>query len=82
MKFKLELEFPVFAVEFTPNKPRFIVAGGGGNTRAGVKNTALLFSLDESNLSVECTKQLCNVEFQRNEDAVMSLCIHPLVFCL
>ena len=36
---KHDLSFPIFAVAFGPKKARLIVAGGGGATRAGIKNT-------------------------------------------
>jgi prolactin regulatory element-binding protein len=65
------LGFPVFCVGFLPNG-RLLVGGGGGATKAGVKNALVL-------LDTLTGDTLQEYLFSKQDDGCMSLAIHPKV---
>ncbi|PTU17743.1 hypothetical protein P175DRAFT_0526282 [Aspergillus ochraceoroseus IBT 24754] len=67
---KLTLSCPLFAADFDPRNPAFLlVAGGGGEGRSGVGNKiALLNASKRHELS-----ELVDIELSRDEDSVTSL---------
>ncbi|KAJ3047932.1 hypothetical protein HK097_011036 [Rhizophlyctis rosea] len=67
---KHDLGFPIFAVAFGPKKPRLIVGGGGGATRAGIKNSLIIYDLDEHTLDL---KELAEHQFDKQDDGCMSI---------
>lgn len=69
------LGFPVFCLGFSPNG-KLLLGGGGGATKAGVKNTCQLYTLDESTGSLSLVAEQ---EFSKADDGCMSLAVHPLV---
>ncbi|KAJ3047916.1 hypothetical protein HK097_011043 [Rhizophlyctis rosea] len=69
-----ELGFPIFAVAFGPKKARLIVGGGGGATRAGIKNTVIVYDLDERTLDL---KELAEYQFDKQDDGCMSIGVNP-----
>jgi prolactin regulatory element-binding protein len=67
--------FPVFSLACCSNgKSRVCVGGGGGATKAGVKNTFVLFQLDEDQGTL---KLIAEKEFSKSDDGCMSLALHP-----
>jgi hypothetical protein len=71
-----KLGFPVFCITFLPNQSTCVVGGGGGATKAGVKNTILLFQIDEQKGII---KQIAEHLFSKVDDGCMSVGIHPKV---
>ncbi|KAI8819111.1 WD40-repeat-containing domain protein [Fimicolochytrium jonesii] len=71
---KTTLGFPVFAVTWTPSRHRVTIGGGGGPTKAGVKNAMILYDVDPNTLDVKpVTEQL----FGKKDDGCMSIAVHP-----
>ncbi|KAI9088720.1 quinon protein alcohol dehydrogenase-like superfamily [Phlyctochytrium arcticum] len=66
--------FPVYSVAFTPKKPRVVVGGGGGATKAGVKNAMMLYDINP--LTLELTP-VAEHKFGTDEDGCMSVAVHP-----
>ncbi len=70
------LGFPVFCLAFTPSRSRLLIGGGGGATKAGVKNALLYFDVNESQGGLEPLGELL---FSKLEDGCMSVAVHPTV---
>ncbi|OZJ03779.1 hypothetical protein BZG36_03457, partial [Bifiguratus adelaidae] len=68
-----KVPIPVSCVGFTPNN-KLVLAGGGGAGRSGVKNKLFVYDVQDgaSPLSL-----VLEHEFSRDEDAPMSLDVHP-----
>ncbi|KAI1321598.1 hypothetical protein EDD11_003078 [Mortierella claussenii] len=71
--FSHSVGIPVFCVGFT-HEDNLILAGGGGSGRNGVPNKIVLYKVDKA------TKTLTTIVekvLSREEDAPMSMCVHP-----
>ncbi|KAJ3300726.1 hypothetical protein HK104_006024 [Borealophlyctis nickersoniae] len=66
--------FPIFAVAFAPRKPRLVIGGGGGPTRAGVKNAMIVYDVNEKTLGLSL---LAEHQFGKDDDGCMSVAVHP-----
>lgn len=73
MSHKTTVGWPVYSLTFTPSD-QLLIGGGGGSTKAGLKNTAGLFSI--SKLRME---QISEHLFGSDEDGCMCLAVHPIV---
>ncbi|KAI7907685.1 WD40-repeat-containing domain protein [Cokeromyces recurvatus] len=71
--FKVSVGFPVFGVGFTSNN-QLILTGGGGASRSGVKNKLVSYKIESRRKELE---EDASFEFEMNEDAPMSLDVHP-----
>ncbi|KNC99154.1 uncharacterized protein SPPG_05411 [Spizellomyces punctatus DAOM BR117] len=71
---QINIGFPIFAVGFTPKKPRIVIGGGGGATRAGVKNAMILYDLNP--LTLDMTP-VAEHQFGKKDDGCMSIAVHP-----
>ncbi|PLB34703.1 uncharacterized protein BDW47DRAFT_128830 [Aspergillus candidus] len=69
---KLTLSCPLFAADFDPRNPGFLlVAGGGGEGRSGVGNKIALLNTSKRNEISE----IVDIELSRDEDSVTSLAV-------
>ncbi|KAF4992954.1 hypothetical protein FGRMN_6822 [Fusarium graminum] len=70
----IELDYPLFAVDFDPeDSTRLVVGGGGGGNRAGVGNKiTVLDAVSQTEL-----RTAGEINLSRDEDSVMSLAIGP-----
>ncbi|KAF9578926.1 hypothetical protein BGW38_005034, partial [Lunasporangiospora selenospora] len=64
---------PIYCVGFTDDN-NLILAGGGGAGRSGVKNKISIFKIDGQNKTLT---PIVEKELSRDEDAPMSMAIHP-----
>ncbi|KAF9170922.1 hypothetical protein BGX21_008761 [Mortierella sp. AD011] len=64
---------PIYCVGFT-NDDKLILAGGGGAGRSGVKNKISIYKIDTADKSI---KSVVEKELSRDEDAPMSISVHP-----
>ncbi|KAK4702009.1 prolactin regulatory element-binding protein, partial [Phenoliferia sp. Uapishka_3] len=71
--FKLDVQFPVYALEFTADKI-VILAGGGGSSRTGVKNRLSMYAIDTTTKQFTLIKEH---ELSKEEDAPMSIAVNP-----
>lgn len=71
----IELDYPLYAVDFDRNDAkRIVVGGGGGANRSGVGNKiSVLEASSETELRLAT-----ELDFSRDEDSVMSLALGPL----
>lgn len=70
----IQVGFPVFSLEFTPNKPRLLVGGGGGPNKSGIKNAILYLSVNERAVDAD---KITELKLSNEEDGCMSITIHP-----
>ena len=72
-KFKSQITgFPVFTVVCASDN-EFLIGGGGGATKAGVKNTVMLIDIKDSEIKVKA-----DYVFPAIDDACMNLAVHPI----
>jgi hypothetical protein len=71
----IELDYPLYSVDFDKNDAkRIVVGGGGGANRSGVGNKiSVLEASSETELRL-----VTELDFSRDEDSVMSLALGPL----
>ncbi|KAI8905951.1 quinon protein alcohol dehydrogenase-like superfamily [Gorgonomyces haynaldii] len=77
MKTQKSVGWPVFSLSFTPSQDTLLVGGGGGATKAGVKNALVLFKIVDHQLH-EQSEHL----FSSDGDGCMSIALHPKDKCL
>ncbi|UPK89778.1 hypothetical protein LCI18_000713 [Fusarium solani-melongenae] len=70
----IELDYPLYAVDFDPeDSTRLVVGGGGGAGRSGVGNKiTVLETLSQQELRIAG-----EIDLSRDEDSVMSLAVGP-----
>ncbi|PFH55686.1 hypothetical protein XA68_17821 [Ophiocordyceps unilateralis] len=69
----LELDYPLYALDFDPeDAARLVVGGGGGAGRSGVGNKITVLEVRQDELRVTT-----EAELSRDEDSVMSLAVGP-----
>ncbi|KAJ3327742.1 hypothetical protein HDU76_011222 [Blyttiomyces sp. JEL0837] len=66
--------FPVFAIAFAPKKPRLVVGGGGGASKSGVKNSVIVYELNESTLDIN---MMASYYMSPIDDSCQSIAVHP-----
>ncbi|KAG0370235.1 hypothetical protein BGZ54_007136 [Gamsiella multidivaricata] len=71
--FSYSVGIPIFCVGFT-NDDNLILAGGGGAGRSGVQNKINIYRVDRTNRTL---LPLVEKQLNREEDAPMSLSVHP-----
>ncbi|KAG9324487.1 hypothetical protein KVV02_006081 [Mortierella alpina] len=71
--FNYTIGIPIFCVGFT-REDELILAGGGGAGRSGVKNKICIYKVDSANKTLT---SIAEKELNREEDAPMSLSVHP-----
>ncbi|KAF9113531.1 hypothetical protein BGX27_001341 [Mortierella sp. AM989] len=64
---------PIFCAQFT-HDDNLILAGGGGAGRSGVQNKIIIYKINRASKTLET---LVEKQLDREEDAPMSLCVHP-----
>ncbi|KAG0292306.1 hypothetical protein BGZ96_004340 [Linnemannia gamsii] len=65
--------FPIFCVGFTRDDD-VVLAGGGGVSKSGVKNKIAIYKVDTAGKTL---KPVVEKELSRDEDAPMSISVHP-----
>ncbi|OAQ89406.1 guanine nucleotide exchange factor-like protein [Purpureocillium lilacinum] len=70
----IELDYPLYALDFDPeDAQRLVVGGGGGAGRSGVGNKITVLDVASQNE----LRVAADVELSRDEDSVMSLAVGP-----
>jgi prolactin regulatory element-binding protein len=67
----------VFSLQFTPSHNKFLIGGGGGSNKSGVKNAVVLYEIDFKNLGLD---EVSEYNFSKQDDGCMSIAVHPKVF--
>ncbi|KAH6567576.1 hypothetical protein BASA50_001926 [Batrachochytrium salamandrivorans] len=66
--------FPAFSVAFTPSPTKLLIGGGGGATKAGIKNAVIMAEIQEHDLGL---KHLFEHRFEKDDDGCMNIAVHP-----
>lgn len=66
--------FPVYTISRTNVEDEFLVGGGGGASRAGIRNTVVLCQFPGLKF-----KEIADFNFQKDDDCCTSLAVHPSV---
>ncbi|KAJ1340959.1 hypothetical protein BSLG_004432 [Batrachochytrium salamandrivorans] len=65
--------FPAFSVAL-PSPTKLLIGGGGGATKAGIKNAVIMAEIQEHDLGL---KHLFEHRFEKDDDGCMNIAVHP-----
>ncbi|KAI8924436.1 quinon protein alcohol dehydrogenase-like superfamily [Entophlyctis helioformis] len=66
--------YPVFSIAFTPSENKLLVGGGGGASRAGVKNAVTLLDIVTPKLDLTMVSEHL---LSKEDDGCMNIAVHP-----
>ncbi|GAA6062945.1 hypothetical protein JCM10212_005335, partial [Sporobolomyces blumeae] len=69
--FALDVEFPVYSIQWTSNDT-LILAGGGGSSRTGVNNRLSMYKVDKLNKQLDLVTEH---QLSKHEDAPMTIAV-------